>query len=404
VTRTDTADVAVVGGGLVGLATAWALARGDGRPRVVVLEAEARVAAHQSGHNSGVLHSGLYYKPGSAKARLCRHGRARMLAFCAERGVPLTLSGKLVIATKDAERPLLHELAERGAANGLQGLELIPAERIRDLEPHAAGLEALSVPEAGVVDFPRAAAELARALGEEGGEVRTSARLTRVVRDAGELVVETSAGALRCRVLVACAGLQADRVARLSGVDPGVAIVPFRGDYFALRPERAALVKALVYPVPDPRFPFLGVHFTRRVDGVVEAGPNAVVALAREAYGAYAVSARDAFDVAAFPGLWRFVARHLPTAGAEVLRTLSRAAFARAARRLVPEIRSEDLVRAGCGIRAQAMRRDGSLVEDFHVVEGAGMVHVLNAPSPAATASLAIGEEIAARARKHLAG
>jgi L-2-hydroxyglutarate oxidase len=396
------ADVVVVGGGVVGLATALALAKEKPRRRVVVIEAEGRVAAHQSGHNSGVVHSGLYYAPGSAKARLCREGRRKLIAFCEKRGVPLSLTGKLVVATEEGERAHLAELARRGAANGLEGLRLVSGAAIREHEPHAAGLEALVVPEAGVVDYRLVAAEMAGSIAEAGGEVRTSARLVRIARDGSDLVAETTAGPLRARVLVACAGLQADRVAALAGLDPGVAIVPFRGDYFALRAERAHLVKALLYPVPDPRFPFLGVHFTRRVDGVVEAGPNAVVALAREGYGRFAISPRDALAVASLPGFWRFVAGHLSTAVGEVLRTLSPAAFARAAQRLIPELETRDLVRAGCGIRAQAMRTDGSLVEDFHIVEDDRMVHVLNAPSPAATASLAIGEEIAGRVRGKL--
>ncbi len=258
------------------------------------------------------------------------------------------------------------------------------------------------MPEAGVVDYARVAAALAQGIEENGGGVRTSARVLHIVRDGERLVLDTEAGAIRSRVLVACAGLQADRIARLAGLQSDVAIVPFRGDYFSLVPVRAELVKTLIYPVPDPRFPFLGVHFTRRIDDVVEVGPNAVLALDRCGYGSYGVSPRDAFDAAMFPGLWRFVARHLSTAAGEVVRTVSPAAFASAARRLVPDLRRSDLVRAGCGIRAQAMRSDGSLVEDFHFVEDAHMIHVLNAPSPAATASLAIGEEIGARALRRL--
>jgi L-2-hydroxyglutarate oxidase len=395
-------DVAVVGGGIVGLATAWALVCARKSPRVVVLESESRVASHQSGHNSGVVHSGLYYAPGSAKARLCRDGRRKLIEFCEKRDVPLRITGKLVVATRENERSLLAKLAERGRANGLQGLTSLSSEQIREHEPHAAGVAALLVPEAGVVDYAKVAAALARGIEESGGAVRTSARVLRIVRDGERLVLETEAGAIRSRALVACAGLQADRVARLAGLEPEVAIVPFRGDYFSLVPERAELVKTLIYPVPDPRFPFLGIHFTRRIDDLVEVGPSAVLALDRGGYGRYGASPRDAFDAAMFPGLWRFVARHLSTAAGEVVRTVSPAGFASAARRLVPDLRRSDLVRAGCGIRAQAMRSDGSLVEDFHFVEDARMVHVLNAPSPAATASLAIGEEIATRAIRRL--
>lgn len=395
-------DVAIVGGGIVGVATAHALLQ-DPRLRVVVLEAEARLAPHQTGHNSGVIHSGLYYKPGSAKAAFCREGRRALIAFCEARGVPYALAGKLVVATERAEVSMLDELERRAAANGLEGVRRLSEFQIQEHEPHAKGIAALLVPESGVVDYARVTAALASAVEERGGEVRVEARVSGVRRDGPRLVVESASGDVSCRVLVGCAGLNADRLARLSGLDPEVAIVPFRGDYFALVPERAHLVKALLYPVPDPRFPFLGVHFTRRITGVVEAGPNAVVALSREGYGRFSVSARDALAIAGFPGFWRFASRHLSTAAAEVWRSFSAAAFTRAARRLIPEIRGSDLVRAGCGIRAQAMTPDGRLVDDFQILEAPGMVHVLNAPSPAATASLRIGEEIASRARAQLA-
>jgi L-2-hydroxyglutarate oxidase len=395
-------DVAVVGGGIVGVATAHALLSSEPRPRLVLLEAEDRLAFHQTGHNSGVLHSGLYYKPRSAKAAFCRSGRRKMIAFCEARGVPYAITGKLVVATRPDELPRLDELRARGEANGLAGVRRLSIEEAREIEPSVTGLGALHVPEAGVVDFAAATAALGAAVAELGGEVRTGARLTRVARDGSRVVLETTAGEVRCRVLVACAGLAADRVARLAGLKPTVAVVPFRGDYFALVPERAHLVKTLIYPVPDPRFPFLGVHFTRRVNGLVEVGPNAVVALSRRGYGRFALSCADAFDVATFPGFWRFALKHASTAFDEVRRSFDAGAFTRAAQQLVPEVRTSDLARAGCGIRAQAMTADGGLVDDFLFVEAPGMVHVLNAPSPAATAGLAIGEEIAARVRKQL--
>ena len=391
-------DVAVVGGGIVGVATAYALLQKPGLS-VVVLEAEALLAPHQTGHNSGVIHSGLYYRSGSQKATFCRAGRALLIAFCLEREIPHRISGKLVVATRSEELPRLDELLERGRANGLQGLRRLSPEQIREFEPEASGLEAIHVPEAGVVDFGAVTAALAEAVRESGGEVRTDARVLSVHREGSEIILATEAGDVRCRVLVGCAGLQADRFARMTGLTPSVRIVPFRGDYFELVPERRTLVNALIYPVPDPRFPFLGVHFTRRISGHVEVGPNAVLSLHREGYGRFSFSARDARDLAFFPGLWRFLSRNIAPAAAEVRRSLTIASYARAARELIPVLRGSDLVRAGCGVRAQAMKPDGTLVDDFEIQEAEGMVHVLNAPSPAATASLEIGRVVAERVR-----
>lgn len=390
-------DFVVVGGGIVGLATARALASG-GERRVAVLEAEPEVGSHQSGRNSGVVHSGLYYKPGSLKARLCVEGRLALERYCAERGVGFERCGKLVVATRPDELPRLDELERRGRANGLTGLGRLPAEAIREHEPHAAGIAALLVPETGIVDFPAMCRALAADITGAGGEVLTGRAVRGARRDGDTLVVETSGGVLRARALVACAGLHADRVARACGVEPLVRIVPFRGEYHLLAPERRALVRNLIYPVPDPRFPFLGVHFTRRVGGEVEAGPNAVLALARHGYSWGAVSARDLAETFAWPGFWRLASRHAGHALGEVHRSLDRHAFASALRRLVPELRDDDLAPARAGVRAQALGRDGALVDDFHVVRGERQLHVLNAPSPAATASLAIGEWIAREA------
>lgn len=399
-------DFVVVGGGIVGLATARALARG-GERRVAVLEAEPEVGSHQSGRNSGVVHSGLYYKPGSLKARLCVEGRLALERYCAERGVAFERCGKLVVATRPDEMPRLDELERRGRANGLAGLRRLPAEAIREHEPHAAGIAALLVPETGIVDFPAMCRALAADIAGAGGEVLTARTVRGARRDGDALVVETAGsaatGALRARALVACAGLHADRVARACGVEPLVRIVPFRGEYHLLAPERRALVRNLIYPVPDPRFPFLGVHFTRRVGGEVEAGPNAVLALARHGYSWGAVSARDLAETFAWPGFWRLASRHAGHALGEVHRSLDRHAFASALRRLVPELRDDDLAPARAGVRAQALGRDGALVDDFHLVAGERQLHVLNAPSPAATASLAIGEWIAREAGALLA-
>jgi L-2-hydroxyglutarate oxidase len=394
-------DVTVVGAGAVGLATAMALLAA--RPmRLAVLEAGDRVAPHQTGHNSGVIHSGLYYKPGSLKAMLCVSGRLALERFCAERGVPYERCGKVVVALSSDEVPRLRALEERGRANGLAGVRRLDRDALRALEPHADGLEALHVPETGIVDFAAVARAYADVVRERGGEVRLGVRLISAHTDGGALVLETTAGVVRTRVLVACTGLQADRVARRCGLDPGVRIVPFRGEYLELAPERRHLVHHLIYPVPDPRFPFLGVHLTRMITGAVEAGPNAVLALAREGYRRTDVSAADALEMAAWPGLWRLIARHGARGVMESWRSLDRDTFVRAVRRLVPDLRPEDLRPGGSGVRAQALAPDGALVDDFHLVEAPRMVHVLNAPSPAATAGLAIGRHVAARALAHL--
>ena len=367
---------------------------------LAVLEAEERLATHQTGHNTGVIHSGLYYPPGSAKARLCAAGREALYRFLDEEGLPYRRSGKLVVAVDAGEVPRLDELERRGRANGLAGLRRLSAGEIRELEPHAAGVAGLWVAETGLVDFAAVAERIAARLRASGGTVVTGARVTRVVRerDGGGLVVETPRGPFACGGLVNCAGLQSDRVARLCGVEPDLRIVPFRGDYYALVPARRELVRHPIYPVPDPAFPFLDVHFTTTLAGGVEIGPNAVLALARQRYRRLAFSLRDTAATLGWPGFWRLAGRHWRTGLGELRRSLSRAAFARAAARLVPEIRPADLVAAGCGIRAQAVDRRGRLVDDFRFATGDRTVHVLNAPSPAATAALAIGEEIAATA------
>lgn len=385
---TTPCDVAVIGGGLVGLATGMALA--ERGAAVTVLEAENRLAAHQSGHNSGVIHSGLYYKPGSLKARTCVEGARALWSFCAEEGIATKRCGKLVVATEEEELPRLDELERRGQANGLQGLRRLRAEEIREVEPHAAGIAALHVPETGIVDYPAVAQGYARRIERHGGRILTKARVT-AVRPG--LIVETTAGTISCASLVNCAGLQSDRIARLCGAEPDVRIIPFRGEYYEL--ARTDLVRGLIYPVPDPRLPFLGVHLTRMIGGGLEAGPNAVLALKREGYRWADVSVRDSLEAVAWPGLWALAARFWKIAFYEVWRSLVKAAFLRDLQRLVPEIRSEDLHRAGSGVRAQALERNGALVDDFRIVETERAVHVLNAPSPGATASLAIGRAIA---------
>jgi (S)-2-hydroxyglutarate dehydrogenase len=393
----------VIGGGIVGLATAVALSesRAGGRS-VTVLEAEQRVAAHQSGHNSGVIHSGLYYRPGTLKARLCREGGEALYRFCEAEGIPHRRSGKLVVAARESELPMLATLEERGRANGLQGLRRLVGAELRAREPAVAGLAGLWVPEAGVVDFAAVTTALARSLERRGGKVVTGARVFQVKRDAAEVVVESAAGPHRARLVINCAGLQADRVARLCGAQPDVLIVPFRGEYYHLVPERRDLVRTAIYPVPDPALPFLGVHLTRSVGGEVHAGPNAVLAWARHGYRRRDVSLRDLAGTLVYPGFWRMAARHWRAGVAEMARSFSKAAFLRALQRLVPALQAEDLVPGASGVRAQAVDRAGRLVDDFHILETPGAVHVLNAPSPAATASLAIGRAVAARALRQL--
>lgn len=390
--------VVVVGGGLVGLGAAYKMLRARPGLAVTVLEKEPAVARHQSGNNSGVLHAGLYYKPGSTKARLAVDGIRQMTAFCSAYGVPHEICGKLVVAVDEGELPRLRDLLERGRANGLAGLEWLGPERMREIEPHVGGVAAVRVPEEGIVDYPAVAAALAREIEAAGGRVVTGARV-RALRRAGAAdhagwVAETTAGEMEADVLVNCAGLHCDRVAELAGERPALRIVPFRGEYFTLRPERAHLVRNLVYPVPDPAFPFLGVHFTRMIRGGVECGPNAVLALAREGYRKADVSPRDVADALTFPGLWRFLRRYPATSWGEVRRSFSKELFARSLRRLVPEVRAADLAPGGAGVRAQAMLPNGDLVQDFYLLSRPSALHVLNAPSPGATASLAIGDEI----------
>ena len=395
-------DAVVVGGGIVGLASALAVL--DCRPgaSLVVLEKEARLAGHQTGHNSGVIHSGLYYRPGSLKAATCQRGRQRLELFCEAHGVPYERCGKIVVATRPEEVPQLDELERRGRANGLSGVRRLTGEALREREPHAAGVAALLVPETGIVDYTQVAMALARELERRGGRVVTSARVAAITPHASGVVVASTAGDFDARVLVGCAGLGSDRLARRAGLAVDVAIVPFRGEYWMLAPGRAGLVRSLIYPVPDPAFPFLGVHFTRRIAGGIEVGPNAVLALAREGYGRASFNARDALQMATWPGFWRMARRHWRAGAREQLRSLSRNSFASACAGLVPAITAADLSPGGAGVRAQAITRDGALLDDFAFVEGPRMVHVLNAPSPAATASLAIGEHVAERAARWL--
>jgi (S)-2-hydroxyglutarate dehydrogenase len=390
----------IIGGGIVGLATAFKLRRALPDARIHVWEKESSLGAHQSTHNSGVLHAGLYYKPGSLKARLAVQGIREMVAFCAEHGVAHEICGKLVIAVDDSEIPRLRTLFERGQANGLRGLEWLSAERICDFEPHAAGVAAVRVPEEGIVDYRGVIHALSDRLAAQGVVVSTGTCVSRLQRKTDAWEVETNAGPESCDFLINCAGLHCDRVAALGGERRDVRIVPFRGEYYKLRADRTGLIRNLIYPVPDPNYPFLGVHFTRLIEGGIEAGPNAVLAFAREGYSKSNINARDLADALLYPGLWRFVSRHKAMCWNEVRRSFSRRLFCASLQRLVPDIREEDLVSGGVGVRAQAMTFHGDLVQDFNIIERPDAVHVINAPSPAATASLAIAEYIAAAVRR----
>ena len=387
-------NVIIIGGGVVGLGVALEITRRFPHVRLLVLEKEDRVARHQSGHNSGVIHSGLYYKPGSLKARLCVSGAAAMVEFCREHGLPYEVCGKVVVATHADELPRLEELRKRGEANGLVGVRLIGPEEVKEIEPHAAGLKALLVPSTGITNYAVVCDKYAELISAHGATVLTSAAATGIKRLPNEIVVETTRGAFSTTALINCAGLYSDRISRLAGDEPGVMIVPFRGEYYDLVPERASLVRALIYPVPDPRFPFLGVHFTRRITGNVDAGPNAVLALAREGYRHRDINVRDLASALAFPGFWRMARQHWRNGLDEWHRSLSKPVFVRALQRLLPEVTEKDLVPGGSGVRAQALKPDGALVDDFQFVGSGKVLHVLNVPSPAATASLMIGKAI----------
>jgi L-2-hydroxyglutarate oxidase len=387
-------DVAVIGGGIVGVATARELLS-RAKCALILLEAESTLAAHQTGHNSGVIHSGLYYKPGSLKARNCAEGREAMYRFCQEYGIAHERCGKIVVATQESELPALDELQRRGYANGLKGICRLDPAGIRELEPHATGIAGLHVPDTGIVDYKQVTETLARLVREAGGEVCTGMRFLGCRRLPDELVLETTRGEVHCQRLINCGGLQSDRVARLCGVDPQVQIVPFRGEYYELVPDRQFLVRNLIYPVPDPRFPFLGVHFTRMVHGGIEAGPNAVLALRREGYRRTSFSPRDVLQMASYGGFWKMAAKYWRTGMGEMYRSLSKGAFHHALQRLIPELRVADIHPAGAGVRAQALGPDGALIDDFRIVETERMVHVLNAPSPAATSSLSVARTIA---------
>jgi L-2-hydroxyglutarate oxidase len=389
-------DFAVVGGGIVGLSTALALTRRYPAASILLLEKEAGWGAHQTGHNSGVIHSGIYYTPGSFKARFAREGNRSMVEFCREHGIEHDVCGKVIVATRAEELPLLEKLYQRGVQNEL-AIYKIGRDELAAIEPHVSGLAAIRVPSAGIVDYRQVCQTFARLIAEHGGELHLNSAVTAIRHRNGLVELATAQQTYTSRFLINCAGLHSDRVARMDRADPKLRIVPFRGEYYELKPERRHLVKHLIYPVPNPAFPFLGVHYTRMIGGHVEAGPNAVLAFKREGYRKSDVNLRDLAEVLSYPGFWKLSARYWREGAAEMWRSLSKAAFVHSLQQLIPEIRAEDLQPAPAGVRAQALKPDGALVDDFHIIEGKQSIHVCNAPSPAATASIEIGRHIAGR-------
>lgn len=395
-------DVTIIGGGIVGMATAMALTK-QAEVSLVILEAEDHLAAHQTGHNSGVIHSGIYYKPGSLKAKNCVEGREAIYRFCEEHNIAHDRCGKVIVALTDAELPQLDLLEKRGKANGLVDIRRLTAAEVKEFEPHAAGRGGIHVPYTGIVDYKQVVATYASIVLNAGGEIRTLSKVTKVQPSTSEFVLETPKGEIHTRHIINCGGLQSDRIARMCGVDPKLQIIPFRGEYFEIVPEKEHLVNNLVYPVPDPRFPFLGVHFTRMIHGGIEAGPNAVLAFKREGYRFGDISIPDVLEYGTFIGFWRMVTKFWKTGMGEMHRSLSKAAFVSALSKLIPEIQNNDIHRSGSGVRAQALAPNGALLDDFSIAEADRMIHVLNAPSPAATASISIGETIAGMAIKNFA-
>lgn len=386
-------DITIIGGGIVGTATAFSILK-QKNVKLLLLEAESSLAAHQTGNNSGVIHSGLYYKPGSLKAENCTYGREMMYAFCEEHKLPFEKCGKVVVATSKEEIPALDLLEERGKANGLVGLKRISAKEIKEYEPYANGIDGLFVPQTGIVDYTSVTNKYAELIENAGGVIETNSRLVSVKVKSDELILTASKEEFHTKFIVNCGGLQSDRIAKLCGVDPGLMIIPFRGEYYKIKKEKQYFVKNLIYPVPDIKFPFLGVHFTRMINGAVEAGPNAVLAFKREGYKKTDFSFTDLLEMKLYPGFWKMAAKFYKLGYQEFRRSFSKDLFVKSLQKLIPEITSEDIEVGGAGVRAQALERDGKLVDDFRIVEAKRMVHVLNAPSPAATASLSIGKTI----------
>ena len=394
-------DIAIIGGGIVGTSTALSLLKSAGKT-VLVLEAENRLAPHQTGNNSGVIHSGLYYKPGSLKAKNCVLGRELMYRFCEDNNIKYERCGKIVVAANKEEIPSLNELERRGKENGLEGIKRLSPEEIKKYEPHVSGIEGLFVPQTGIVNYTEVTETYGKLISEAGGEIKLNSRLLSIVKDGNAIVLNTTAGEFKTKYLVNCGGLQSDRIAGLCGVDPKLKIIPFRGEYYKIKKGKEFLVKNLIYPVPDPKFPFLGVHFTRMIKGGIEAGPNAVLAFKREGYAHKDFSIKDVSEMFFYNGFWKMASKHYKMGIGEFYRSFSKAAFVKALQKLIPEIEYDDVYPEGSGVRAQALEPDGKLVDDFRIIEAEKMIHVLNAPSPAATASLSIGKTIAEKLIKNL--
>ncbi|MCP4193062.1 MAG: L-2-hydroxyglutarate oxidase [Planctomycetaceae bacterium] len=397
----QSSDVIVIGGGIVGLATAYQMQQRYPERSITILEKEPSLAHHQTGHNSGVLHSGIYYRPGSLKAINCRQGKLAMQRFCEEHEIPFEVCGKVIVAINESELPALSRIFERGQENHVQ-CEIIDRERLFELEPHVAGVQAIHVPETGIVDYVKVCKRLAEILTANGHQIVTSARVTGVDQRTDQITVSSTTGEFSCQLLVNCSGLQSDRIAKLTGADPKAKIVPFRGEYYQLKPSAFHLCRNLIYPVPDPNFPFLGVHFTRMIDGSVECGPNAVLAFAREGYRKTDINLHDLFESLTYPGFLKLAAKYWRVGVGEVWRSASKAAFVRALQRLVPEINSRLLESAPAGVRAQAVAEDGAMIDDFLILDSDRVINVCNAPSPAATSALQIGDTIVDRLASRL--
>jgi (S)-2-hydroxyglutarate dehydrogenase len=389
-------DFAIIGGGIVGLSAAMSLGQSNPHAKILLLEKESHWAAHQTGNNSGVIHSGIYYKPGSFKAKFCRDGSRSMVAFCQEYGIAHEVCGKVIVATQEQELPLLESLYQRGLANGLE-IAKISDREVKEIEPHVSCLAGIRVYSTGIVDYKQVCQKYVELIKIQGGELCLNTKVEKILKTPQGYVLETNRGAFKANFIINCAGLHSDRVAKLAQVDPQAKIVPFRGEYYELKPEKRYLVKTLIYPVPNPNFPFLGVHFTRMIDGSVHAGPNAVLSFKREGYKKTDFNLRDFLDTATYSGFWKLAAKHADEGIQEIIRSFSKAAFVRSLQKLIPEVQSDDLIPTHAGVRAQALMGDGKLVDDFLIVRGHNTMHVCNAPSPAATSSIEIGKEIVAQ-------
>ncbi|MDY6782809.1 MAG: L-2-hydroxyglutarate oxidase [Cyanobacteriota bacterium] len=389
-------DFTIIGGGIVGLAIALTLSQRSPRAKILVLEKESQLAFHQTGNNSGVIHSGIYYKPGSFKAKFCRDGCQSMVEFCRNHNIPHEVCGKVIVATQPEELPRLEQLYQRGLKNGIP-LKKITAEDVREIEPHVRCLAGIHVTSTGIADYKQVCQKYAQLLQDKGGEIRLNTKVEKIVESSNSQILETNRDKIETRYLINCAGLYSDRVAQLNNVNPQAKIIPFRGEYYQLKPEKRHLVKTLIYPVPNPAFPFLGVHFTKMVDGSVHAGPNAVLSFKREGYRKSDFNFHDFTEVMTYGGFWKLAVKHANEGLQEIARSLSKTAFTRSLQRLIPEVNSDDLIPASSGVRAQALTKSGKLVEDFLVINGKNSLHVCNAPSPAATSSLEIGKAVVAR-------